>query len=55
MAKIHEETIQIKLSKLVKDSEKTAAIVTDDLIENLSQVVEQLAPEGIIAEVVSKK
>lgn len=54
MAKIHEETIQIKLSKLVKESAKTDKIVSAELVENLSQVIEQLAPEGVIVEVVNK-
>lgn len=51
MAKIYEEVVQIKLSKLVKDKEKVDPIATAELIESLSQVVEQLVPEGIVAEV----
>jgi hypothetical protein len=55
MAKIHEEVVQIKLNKLVKDKEKVDSIVTTEFIESLVQVVEQLVPEGIIAEVETKK
>jgi hypothetical protein len=51
MAKIHEEIVVIKLSKLIKDGAATAEIATEDMISSLSSVVEELAGEHIIVEV----
>jgi hypothetical protein len=51
MAKIHEEIVVIKLSKLIKDDAATAEIATEDMISSLSSVVEELAGEHIIVEV----
>lgn len=50
MAKIQEEVIVIKLSKLVKDNGDIAAIATDDIISALASVAEELAGTGIIVE-----
>jgi hypothetical protein len=52
MAKIHEEVLVIKLSKLVKDSgEDTPAIATKDLEDALVAVAQELAGNGVIVEV----
>ena len=51
MAKIHEEIVVIKLSKLVKDDALTAPIATDDIITALQQVAEELSDAGVIVEV----
>jgi hypothetical protein len=51
MAKIHEEIVVIKLSKLVKDDAAPAEIATEDMISALSSVIEELAGEHIIVEV----
>jgi len=51
MAKIHEEIIIIKLSKLVKDSEGGApGVVTDDILAALASVAEELAGSGVVVE-----
>jgi len=50
MAKIQEEVIVIKLSKLVKDNGDVAIIATDDIISALASVAEELAGVGIIVE-----
>lgn len=50
MAKIHEEIIVIKVSKLVKESDSGVAIVTDDLVQALASVAEELAGAGVIVE-----
>jgi hypothetical protein len=50
MAKIHEEIIVIKLSKLVKDSDAPAAVATDDVVTALASVAEELAGAGVIVE-----
>jgi hypothetical protein len=51
MAKIHEEIIVLKLSKLIKDSDPTTTMITEDLISNLAAVLEELAGPGIIIEI----
>lgn len=50
MAKIHEEVIVIKLSKLIKDSDPGAEIVNDDIIAALQSVAEELAGAGTVVE-----
>jgi hypothetical protein len=51
MAKIHEEIVVIKLSKLVKDDAAPAEIATEEMISALNSVVEELAGAGIVVEV----
>lgn len=51
MAKIHEEIIIIKLSKLIKDSTTVPVLANDDLIESLVSVVEELVPSDMVVEV----
>ena len=51
MAKIHEELVVIKLSKLVKDGAAPAEIANEEMISALTSVVEELAGEHIIVEV----
>ena len=53
MAKIHEEIVVIKLSKLVKDDDKAtqASLASDDTISALEQVAQELVGDGIIVEV----
>jgi hypothetical protein len=50
MAKIVEEVVVIKLSKLVKD-DVVAGIVTDDLQSALEQVAQELVGDSVIVEV----
>jgi hypothetical protein len=52
MAKIHEETVVITLSKLVKDSATGTEIVSDDIVAALQSVTEELLGAGIVVEVV---
>jgi hypothetical protein len=51
MAKIIEEIVVIKLSKLVKDSDAGTEIVSDDTVSALQAVVEELTGAGIVVEV----
>ena len=52
MAKIYEEVIVIKLSKLVKSSgEDIPAIATQDLEDALTAVAQELAGDSIIVEI----
>ena len=50
MAKIHEEVIIIKLSKLVKESDSVVAIASDDIVAALASVAEELAGTGVVVE-----
>lgn len=52
MAKIHEEVVVIKLSKLVKDKDGDAQyIATNDVCEALQSVAEELLGSGVVVEV----
>lgn len=51
MAKIHEEVVVIKLSKLIKDSEQGATVAGDDVINALQSVAEELVGAGVVVEV----
>ena len=50
MAKIHEEIVVIKLSKLVKDSDIGTSLATDDVVTALQSVAEELLGAGVIVE-----
>ena len=50
MAKIQEEIIVIKLSRLVKDGEEAAPRVTEDVTAALTQVAEELVGAGVVVE-----
>ena len=52
MAKIHEEVVVIKLSKLVKEKDTGEQfIATNDICEALQSVAEELLGSGIVVEV----
>lgn len=51
MAKVLEETVVIKFSKLVKSSDKSEQIVTDEIVTALEQVAQELCGNDIIAEI----
>ena len=50
MAKIHEEIVVIKLSKLVKDTDAGSEIASDDIVTALQSVAEELAGAGVVVE-----
>lgn len=53
MAKIIEDVVLIKFSKIVKDSEKDQpGIAGPDVQQALEQVAQELVGEGIVVEVV---
>jgi len=56
MAKIHEEIIVIKLSKLVKDSQQVDAgsIANDEVAAGLEAVVQELVGSDVIVEVATE-
>lgn len=51
MAQIHEEILIIKLSKLVKNSDGTESVITEEVVNSLEQVTQELVGSGIIVEV----
>jgi hypothetical protein len=51
MAKIVEDVIVIKFSKLAKDGAEHASIIGDDIKVALEQVAQELVGEGVIVEV----
>jgi hypothetical protein len=50
MAKIHEEIILIKLSRLVKDGDAPHSVATDEVVAAMAQVAEELAGAGVVVE-----
>lgn len=51
MAKVHEEVIVIKLSRLVKGNQTPESVVTEDVLSALEQVTQELVGNDVIAEV----
>lgn len=51
MAKIHEEVIVIKLSKLHKENQTISELAGDDILTNLEVVVQELVGSDIVVEV----
>lgn len=50
MAKIHQETVVITLSKLIKDTDAGSDIATADIIAALQSVAEELVGAGVVVE-----
>jgi hypothetical protein len=51
MAKIVEEIVVIKFSRLVKDDDNSETVVTDETIASLEAVAQELVGSGAIVEV----
>ena len=53
MAKLHEEVVVIKLSKLLKDSQDASGvtILNQETIDSLEAVVQELAGAGTLVEI----
>lgn len=51
MAKLQEEVLVIKISRLLKDSESGSAIIDDTTLANLEAVVQELAGAGALVEI----
>jgi hypothetical protein len=52
MAKIVEDVVIIKFSKIVKDSEEGSSVATADVQSALEQVAQELVGDAIVVEVV---
>jgi hypothetical protein len=53
MAKIVEDVIIIKFSKIVKDSEEGSSVATPDVQAALEQVAQELVGDSVVVEVVT--
>ena len=51
MAKLQEEVLVIKVSKLLKDSENETEIISNDILRSLEEVVGELAGAGTLVEI----
>lgn len=51
MAKIHEEVLVIKLSKLVKNNQEENSMVSEEVLSALEQVAQELVGNDIVVEV----
>jgi hypothetical protein len=51
MAKVQEEIIVIKISKLVKDSESGGSLIEEGVLDSLEAVAQELLGSGVIVEV----
>lgn len=52
MAKIVEDVVIIKFSKIVKDSEEGSSVATSDVQTALEQVAQELVGDNVVVEVV---
>jgi hypothetical protein len=52
MAKIVEDMVAIKLSKIAKDDAPDAPIITDEIASQLEAVAQELVGEAVIVELV---
>jgi|TARA_Y100000389_G_C17460430_1_gene521300 hypothetical protein len=51
VAKLHEEVLVIKVSKLVKDADQVTPSLNDDTVASLEAVVQELAGAGSLVEI----
>ncbi len=51
MAKLHEEVLVIKVSKLVKDNEEAMPSLNEETVASLEAVVQELAGPGALVEI----
>jgi len=54
MAKLQEEILVIKVSKLLKDTDHENVMITEDVVTALTSVVEELAGKNVLVEIVSE-
>jgi hypothetical protein len=51
MPKIHEEIIVVKVCKLLKNNESPGSLISDELVDNISTVIEELVGHDLVVEV----
>lgn len=55
MAKIQEEIIVIKVSRLLKDTQEPATIMDSDNVASLEAVVQELSGSNVLVEIAIEK
>jgi len=48
MAKLSEDVVVIKVSQLLRDNDPDAPILTEELVAQLQEVLEQLVPGSLV-------
>lgn len=51
MAKLHEEIIVVKVSKLLKDNDTEPTILDNEVISSIDAVIQELAGAGTLVEI----
>jgi len=51
MAKLNEQVLVVKISKLLKDGDEPSLLLTDDGLVSLEAVVQELAGAGTLVEI----
>lgn len=51
MAKIVSDAVVIEISRIAKDDEDLSSVVSQEVVETLEQVVQQLVGDGAVVEV----
>lgn len=51
MAKLHEEIIVVKVSRLIRDTEQPQPILGTDTMASLEAVIQELAGSGVLVEI----
>jgi hypothetical protein len=51
MAKLQEDVLVVKISKLIKDSDSVSTALNEELITSLEAVVQELAGAGALVEI----
>jgi len=54
MAKLHEEIIVIKVSKLLKDAEQSEPIMGSETVASLEAVIQELAGTNVLVEIATE-
>lgn len=54
MAKLHEEIIVVKISKLLKDAEAPDSIMSDEAVTSLEAVIQELAGQNVLVEIATE-
>lgn len=52
MAKIHEELVVVKLSKLYKDGNDIDNILNDEIVASLETIVQEVVGNDVIVEII---
>lgn len=54
MAKLHEEIIVVKVSKLLKDTEQAAPIMSPETVTSLEAIIQELAGQAVLVEIATE-